>query len=172
MKTYIVSYYHVGGKVVRLYLEIIYWASLFGDPPTKFLRFSCHEPGSIYAFVIDIADHNLLNQIPTYNIRECYETNFANEIKNQWGGFTKTDVAFRGGENEGNLIVVEHKRKRGFERPFEMTVTHYYAGPSEHPSSALLQMFQQVSRTWTWKWTSCPHCAAQTHIQQFETETE
>lgn len=42
--------------------------------------------------------------------------------------------------------------------------------PSEHPSLALLQMFQQVSRTWTWAWTACPHCAAQSHMEQFETE--
>jgi hypothetical protein len=41
-----------------------------------------------------------------------------------------------------------------------------------HPSLALLEMFQQVSRTWTWKWTDCPHCASQTRIQQFQIETE
>lgn len=39
-------------------------------------------------------------------------------------------------------------------------------GPSQHPSFALLQMFQQVSRTWTWKWTACPHCAAETQRRQ------
>jgi hypothetical protein len=199
MKTYIVSY-HVGGKVVRLYLEIIYWASLSGEPPIKFLRFCSHEPESVYAFVIDIANHNLLNHIPIYTMKGCNEKYFANEIKNQWGGFTKTDVDFRGGENDGNLVVVELKRKQGFTKPFEITVTHYYAvssqnyevglsvmvdikvlnnnldvswkGPSEHPSSALLEMFQQVSRTWTWKSTYCPHCASQTRIQQFQTETE
>ncbi|CAJ2636763.1 unnamed protein product [Trifolium pratense] len=47
-----------------------------------------------------------------------------------------------------------------------------WKGPSEHPSFALFEMFRQISRTWTWKWTACPHCAAQTHIQQFQTETE
>ncbi|WJX25917.1 hypothetical protein P8452_14905 [Trifolium repens] len=40
------------------------------------------------------------------------------------------------------------------------------------PSFALLEMFDQVYKTWNWKWTSCHHCATQTHMQQFETETE
>jgi hypothetical protein len=47
-----------------------------------------------------------------------------------------------------------------------------WRGYSEHPSFALLEMFDQVYKTWNWKWTSCRHCAAQTHTQQFETETE
>jgi hypothetical protein len=47
-----------------------------------------------------------------------------------------------------------------------------WRGYSEHPSFALLEMFDQVYKTWNWKWTSCRHCAAQTHMQQFETETE
>ncbi|MCI21916.1 hypothetical protein A2U01_0043087, partial [Trifolium medium] len=91
------------------------------------------------------------------------------------------NVIYHGSENEGSLVVVEQKRKRGVEKPFAVTVANYYAkGPSEHPSLVLLHMFQQVSRTRTWKWMESPHCAAATQRRQrsgvngkrVETETE
>jgi hypothetical protein len=55
-----------------------------------------------------------------------------------------------------------------------------WKGPFEHPSLVLLHMFQQVSRTMTWKWTESPHCANATERRQrsgvngkqVETETE
>ncbi|GAU12299.1 hypothetical protein TSUD_142080 [Trifolium subterraneum] len=36
-----------------------------------------------------------------------------------------------GSENEGNLVVVEQKRKRGVEKPFAVTVAHYYAASKQ-----------------------------------------
>ena len=48
----------------------------------------------------------------------------------------------------------------------DVSLKGYY----EHPCWPLFQMFEQVTRTWIWKWTACPHCDAQTHIRQFDTE--
>jgi hypothetical protein len=199
--TYCIVSYNVGGKYVLPKLEIICGE----DGLVKVLRFLFIDPGSM-SFVIEKAKNNLLNNQIEVIDKKSYGIKFVNETKNHWGGVTKTFVAYRRGENEGNLVVVELKRKRGVELPCVVTVTHYYAfskqsfirqrkidvglsivvdvrvvnndfdvswkGHFEHPSLALFEMFQQVARTWTWKWTACPHCAAQTHRQQFETETE
>ncbi|CAJ2636759.1 unnamed protein product [Trifolium pratense] len=203
METWYMSYY-IGWSNIRFVLETTYDR----DGLVKRLQFHFFKPEFI-CLVIDRAENNLLDQINTDAFRLfCRGTNFVNETKNRWDGVTKTNVAYNWSEDEGSLVVVEQKRKSGFEMPCEVTVAHYYAinsqrrnfirqkkydvglsisvdirvvdnaldllwkGLSEHPSSALFKMFKQISRTWTWKWTACPHCAAQTHIQQFQTETE
>jgi len=199
-KSYTVSHYVDGKSVVILSLAITYCE----DGLIKDLDFIFNQPGgSLFAFVINKSENNLLNYYHFLPINQLYETNFNTETRNHWGGVTKTDVAYRGVEKEGNLLVVQQKRKPGVEKPCAIRVVHYYAfskqcffsrksevgvsimvdirvlnndldvsmkDPYEHPSLVLLQMFQQVSRTWIWKWTSCSHCAAQSHMQQFETE--
>lgn len=209
-KGYYVTY-HLDGKYVHLNLEITYGK----DGHCRLLEFQFEElrsmfyqelRSSMFYLRIDKSENNLFNLNQIYDFMAYYETHFFNETMNHWGGVTKTNVAYRGSENEGNLLVVEQKRKKGVEKPFAITVTHYYAfskqsfirqkkyevgvsvvvdikvlnnnidvswkGYYEHPSRALFQMFEQVTRTWIWKWTLCPHCAAQTHIRQFDTETE
>jgi hypothetical protein len=37
------------------------------------------------------------------------------------------NVIYHGIENEGNLVMVEQKRKRGVEKPFAVRVAHHYA---------------------------------------------
>ncbi|RHN52951.1 hypothetical protein MtrunA17_Chr6g0486171 [Medicago truncatula] len=200
-KTYTVSHYIDGKSVGILRL----WITYREDGLVKDLDFIFYEPArSIFTFVINKAENNLLNYYHVLPINQLYETNFNNETSNLWGGITKTDVAYRGVENEGNLLVVQQKRKPGVEKPCAIRVAHYYAyskqfcfsrqkseaglsitvdirvlnndldvsmkDPYEHPSLVFLQMFEQVSRTWIWKWTAWSHCAAQTHMQKFETE--
>lgn len=218
---HVVSYY-VNGKVVRLTLKIkydfysrnfekeekygkSYWKNKLHICGLRF-KFKKEPYGSKFSFFIGKDKNNLLRVLGTKYINAYYELEFSKEIKNHWGGVTKTNVYYRGVENEGNLLVVEQKRKKGDEQPCAITVTHYYAfsrqrfisqkkyevglsivvdirvldddldvsmkGPIEHPTLALLQMFQQVSRTWSWKWTACSHCAAQIHMQQSETEND
>lgn len=124
-KAYTVSHYIDGKSVVILYLLIIYHE----DGLIKDLNFVFYGPtGSVFTFfVINKAENNLLNCCHTNPIDPLYETNFNNETKNHWGGITKTDVAYRGDKNDGNLLVVQQKRKKGVEKPCAIRVAHYYA---------------------------------------------
>ncbi|KAJ1384133.1 hypothetical protein SESBI_42788 [Sesbania bispinosa] len=107
---------------------------------------------------------------------------------NAWGGITETTIIDYGEGTRKGLSVREWKKRKGDEKPYMGTLAHYYVntssgvdiglsvvvkirvstyglldyavdGPIQHPSSALLYMFEQVSRTRTWKPTACPHCA-------------
>ncbi|KAK7364017.1 hypothetical protein VNO80_12339 [Phaseolus coccineus] len=90
-------------------------------------------------------------------------------------------------------LFVKDKKKSNEERPYMLTVAHYYVnsvsggnsrvsgldvgfsvvmkigvhngvldfsvdGPVEHPTSALIYMIEEVTRTGTWKLSACPHC--------------
>ncbi|XP_058763249.1 uncharacterized protein LOC131636656 isoform X2 [Vicia villosa] len=91
----------------------------------KLLQFHFNVP-NLATFVIGRAKNkDLLNQIDDFG-KTC-GTSFFNEITNCWGGLTKTNVIYHGSQNTGNLIVVEQKTKRGFAKPFVVTVAHYYA---------------------------------------------
>ena len=105
------------------------------------------------------------------------------------GGVTQNSFDFYGLGRMRGLMVREWRRKTGKEKPYMVTVAHYYAnnengkdiglsvalkrirvsddgyldfavdGPEQHPVRALLYMFDEVRRTGTWEPTYCPHCA-------------
>ena len=95
------------------------------DGDTKRLRFQFVEP-IIITFIIDRAENNLLNKIEDFGLsyHKKFEVN-----KNHWGGggVTKLKVLYRMNENNGNFIVVEEKRRSEFEKPWAVTLGHYYA---------------------------------------------
>ncbi|XP_061357760.1 uncharacterized protein LOC133302052 [Gastrolobium bilobum] len=110
---------------------------------------------------------------------------------NAWGVITEQSAIGYGSESRRGLVVREWKKKGRDEKPFMITVAHYFTyinistrtdiglsvvvkigvssdnggldfdveGPTQHPSSALFYMFDEVKRTKNWKPTSCPHCA-------------
>lgn len=128
-ETWSVSY-SAGLSEVHFSLMILY-DDVNGD--INLLKFHFHAPKFI-TFVIDRAKNknllltiDLLNQIEIKDSGRSYGTRFVNETKNHWGGVTKTNVIYFGNENEGNLIVVEQKRKRGVEKSGAVRVAHYYA---------------------------------------------
>ncbi|KAJ1384136.1 hypothetical protein SESBI_42791 [Sesbania bispinosa] len=106
----------------------------------------------------------------------------ARKTTDAWGGVTETTIwDYMEGTRKG-LIVREWKKKRGDEKPYR-TVAHYFIrvsedggldygvdGPVQHPSSALLYMFGEVSRTRTWKPEACPHCKQRSMFSQSESE--
>jgi len=123
-RAYFVAYC-VDGKFVRLDLEIKYGK----EGHCRLLEFRFQEPRSMFSqelrsvfyFSIDKSENNLLNLNQIYDIMAYYETHFFNETKNHWGGVAKTNVAYRGSESERTLVVVEEKRKKGAEKPCEIT---------------------------------------------------
>ncbi|CAI8594733.1 unnamed protein product [Vicia faba] len=93
------------------------------DGLVKLVRFKVDDSVSL---VIDRAKNNLLNKIYTNDFGK-FDINFVNETKNSLGEVIKTNVAYDGFDNEGILLVVEQKRKSGFEKPYVVTLAHYYA---------------------------------------------
>lgn len=182
------------------------------DGATNLVRLETNEPGLI-TFFIERAENNLLKPVNTDDIGKIGKTNFVKETSDcLLRDVTKTNVAYKGSEDEGSLIVVEQKRKNGVEKPYVVTVAHYYAisrhslfGLKSYEAglsmtvnvtvfnnelflvrshrhnispAALLPMFQQVCKTKTWKWSTCPYSHAENCRKQFirmnssETETE
>lgn len=92
----------------------------FGVP--MFITFVIHRSNTLYSF-----NQVLLDPIEIKDSGKSYGTRFVNETKNHWGGVTKTNVIYFGDEYDGNLIVVEQKRKRGVEKSGAVRVAHYYA---------------------------------------------
>ncbi|RHN52947.1 hypothetical protein MtrunA17_Chr6g0486131 [Medicago truncatula] len=87
-----------------------------------FITFVIHRSNTLYSF-----NQVLLDPIEIKDSGKSYGTRFVNETKNHWGGVTKTNVIYFGDEYDGNLIVVEQKRKRGVEKSGAVRVAHYYA---------------------------------------------
>lgn len=114
---------YVDSSVVTLSFVRTY--GKYGD--TKLLRFQSVQP-IIIAFNIDRAENNLLNQIEIEDFGLSYHQKF--EVTTKGGGVTKLKVLYRLNEYNGNFIVVEEKRRSEFEKPWTVTLAHYYANSS------------------------------------------
>lgn len=137
---------------------------------------------------------------------------YTRNTTNSSGGVSSTTICPYGssGTRKG-LYVTEWKKKKENEKPYMVTIAHYYAnngenlftrgidvglsmmvkirvsngalfgideldftvdGPVQHPSSALLYMIEEVTRTKMWTPRACPHCANIQRQRRWQSESD
>ncbi|KAG5069475.1 hypothetical protein JHK85_001852 [Glycine max] len=137
---------------------------------------------------------------------------YTRNTTNSSGGVTSTTICpYRSSGTRKGLYVTEWKKKKENEKPYMVTIAHYYAnngenlftrgidvglsmmvkirvsngalfgidefdftvdGPVQHPSSALLYMIEEVTRTGMWTPRACPHCANIQRQRRWQSESD